>query len=149
VLEHHPGPSTGSLWVIIPSEKVVFVGDAVTKGQPPFLANANFNAWIEAVNLLQGPAYKSYTVISGRGGLVNANAIKNQLDFLKSARDKLEKFSTKKKQTPAATEKVVTSLLSWYKAPAVRQKQYAQRLRYALLHYTTRSHRSSSRPEEE
>jgi glyoxylase-like metal-dependent hydrolase (beta-lactamase superfamily II) len=149
MLEHHPGPSTGALWMVIPSEKVVFVGDAVTKGQPPFLANANFNAWIEAVNLLQGPAFKGYTVISGRGGLVNANAIKNQLDFLKSARDKLEKFSTKKKQTPAATEKVVTSLLGWYKAPAARQKQYAQRIRYALLHYNTRSHRSTNHPEEE
>jgi hypothetical protein len=88
-------------------------------------------------------------VISGRGGIVNTNAIKNQLDFLKHARDKLEKFSAKKKPTPAATEKLVTSLLSWFKAPAARHKQYAQRVRYGILHYNTRYHRSSSHSEEE
>jgi glyoxylase-like metal-dependent hydrolase (beta-lactamase superfamily II) len=149
VVEHHPGPSIGALWVIIPSDKVVFIGDAVTKGQPPFLSQANFTAWIETVNLLQSPAFKGYTVISGRGGVVNTNAIKNQLDFLKHARDKMEKFSEKKKPTPASTEKLVTSLLSWFKSPAARHKQYAQRVRYGVLHYNTRYHRSASRSDEE
>ena len=148
VLEHHPGPTAGAIWVIVPTEKVIFIGDAVTKGQPPFLSNANFNAWIDTVNLLLEPTFKGYTVISSRGGVVNANMIKNQLDFLKHTRDKLEKFASKK-PAPASTEKLVESLLGWFKAPAARHKQYAQRLRYGVLHYNSRHHHPSSRPDDD
>jgi glyoxylase-like metal-dependent hydrolase (beta-lactamase superfamily II) len=148
VMEHHPGPSAGAIWVILPAEKVVFIGDAVTKNQPPFLANANFPAWIEGINLLLSPAFKGYTFISSRGGPVNTNAIKNQLDFLKYARDRLDKI-TAKKPLPSKTEKLVDSLLGWFKAPASRHKQYAQRLRYGVLHYNTRQHHSAHRTDDE
>jgi glyoxylase-like metal-dependent hydrolase (beta-lactamase superfamily II) len=148
VMEHHPGPASGATWVILPSEKIVFIGDAVTKNQPPFLANANFPAWIEGVNLLLGPAFKGFTFISSRGGVVNTNAIKNQLDFLKYARDRLDKI-TAKKPLPSKTEKMVDSLLSWFKSPAARHKQYAQRLRYGILHYNTRHHHPTHRSDDD
>jgi glyoxylase-like metal-dependent hydrolase (beta-lactamase superfamily II) len=148
LLEHHPGPAAGAIWVILPEEKVVFVGDAVTKNQPPFLSNANFPTWIEAVNLLMSPQYKGYTIISSRGGAVTPNAIKNQLDFLRYARDRLDRI-TAKKPLPSSTEKLVDSLQSWFKAPAARHKQYAQRLRYGVLHYHTRHHHASARTEDD
>ncbi len=47
VIEHHPGPSIGATWVLIPETKVVFIGDAVVLEQPPFLANADLIAWLE------------------------------------------------------------------------------------------------------
>ncbi len=52
ILEHHPGPSAGATWVILPHEKVVFVGDAVLRNQPPFLAGADLPAWLETLKLL-------------------------------------------------------------------------------------------------
>ena len=137
MLEHRPGPSGGSIWVNLPEEKVLFVGDMVMKNQPPFLAGSNLKAWLESLDLLLEPEYKGYTFISSRGGLVNSSAIKAQYDFLKHVHDKLNK-STSKKPNPAAVEKMVTSLLTWFKAPAARQKQFAQRLRYGLLHYNAR-----------
>ena len=93
VIEHRPGPSNGAVWVILPEEKVVFVGDAVLKNQPPFLASADLTPWIEELNLLLGPAYKSFTIVSSRGGVVNAQTIRAQLDFLKHVRDRLDIFS--------------------------------------------------------
>ncbi|MBI3161576.1 MAG: MBL fold metallo-hydrolase [Chloroflexi bacterium] len=137
VLEHHPGPTSGSIWVRLPDEKIVFIGDAVMKNQPPFFAGSNITDWITAVNLLLGPAFKGYTIVSGRGGVVTPSVIKTQLDFLKHINDKLNRMTTKKPK-PAVTEKLVASLLTWFKAPAVRQKQFAQRLRYGLLHYNSR-----------
>ena len=142
LLEHYAGPSSGSIWVRLPGEKIVFVGDAVLKNQPPFFAGANLIDWMTALNLLLGPTFKGYTVISSRGGVVTNNIIKTQLDFLKHAHDKLDKITTKKPK-PAATEKLVTSLLAWFKAPAARQKQFAQRLRYGLLHYNSRPNHAS------
>jgi len=137
LLEHHAGPSSGSIWVRMPEEKIVFVGDAVLKNQPPFFAGANLTDWISALEILLSPAFKGYTIISSRGGVVTTNVVKTQLDFIKHVNEKLDKVTTKK-TNPAAIEKLVTSLLTWFKAPAARQKQFAQRLRYGLLHYNAR-----------
>lgn len=143
LLEHRPGPSHGSIWVHLPEEKVLFIGDTVMKNQPPFLAGSNLKAWLESLNLLLESDYKGYTFISSRGGVVNTSAIKAQYDLLKHVHDKLNK-STSKKPNPAAVEKMVTSLLTWFKAPAARQKQFAQRLRYGLLHYNARQYHTPS-----
>jgi glyoxylase-like metal-dependent hydrolase (beta-lactamase superfamily II) len=137
LLEHHAGPSSGSIWVRLPEEKIVWVGDAVLKNQPPFFAGANLTDWLTALNLLLSPDFKGYTIISSRGGVVTTNVVKTQLDFIKHVHDKLDKV-TAKKANPAAIEKLVTSLLTSFKAPAARQKQFAQRLRYGLLHYNSR-----------
>lgn len=148
MLEHRPGPSNGSIWVHTPEEKVIFVGDMVMKNQPPFLAGSNLKAWLESLDLLLESDYKGYTFISSRGGVVNTSVIKAQYDFLKHVHDKLNK-STSKKPNPAAVEKLVTSLLTWFKAPSARQKQFAQRLRYGLMHYNARQyHAPSNTPED-
>ena len=144
VLEHHPGPSNGSIWVNLPAENVLFIGDSVLKNQPPFLAGSNLKAWLSSLNALLDSPYKGYTIISSRGGVVTTSVIKNQIDFLKHVHDKLERL-TSKKPKPATTEKMVTSLLTWFKAPAARQKQYGQRLRYGLLHYHSRQYYPATR----
>lgn len=143
MLEHHPGPSNGSIWVRLPEEKVIFVGDMIMKNQPPFLAGSNLKAWLESLNLLLTSEYKGYTIISSRGGAVATSAIKAQYDFLKHVHDKLNRL-TGKKPNPATVEKMVTSMLTWFKAPAARQKQFAQRLRYGLLHYNARQYHTPS-----
>ena len=148
LLEHHAGPAHGSIWVHLPQENVVFIGDAVMKNQPPFLAGSNLKSWLASLNHLMSPEFKGYTIISSRGGVVNASAVKTQYDFLKHVHDKLEK-STSKKPNPATVEKLVTSLLTWFKAPAARQKQFAQRLRYGLLHYNARQHHVTNATEED
>ncbi len=142
LLEHHPGPSSGSIWVHLPEEKVLFVGDTVMKNQPPFLAGSNLKAWLDSLNELFDSKYKGYTFISSRGGVITHAIIKNQYDFLKHVSDKLNKITTKK-PNPAVVEKMAASLLTWFKAPAARQKQFAQRLRYGLLHYHARQNHSA------
>ncbi len=121
----------------LPEDKVVFIGDAVLKNQPPFLAGANLKPWLASLEILLDTAYKGYTFISSRGGIVSTTVIKNQYDFLKHVHDKLDKI-TAKKVNPAAIEKLVATLLTSFKDPAARQKQFAQRLRYGLLHYNSR-----------
>ena len=143
LLEHHAGPASGSIWVHLPQEKILFIGDTVLKNQPPFLAGSNLKSWLDSINQLLDSTYKGYTFISSRGGVVNNTVIKNQYDFLKHASDKLNKITTKK-PNPATVEKMVTSSLAWFKAPSARQKQFAQRLRYGLLHYNARQNHSAA-----
>jgi glyoxylase-like metal-dependent hydrolase (beta-lactamase superfamily II) len=137
LFESHPGPSAGAIWVTLPEEKIVFVGDAALKNQPPFLANADLLAWIETLALLQSKTYHEYTVISGRGGVIPPALIESQSDFLKDTYKRLEKLS-KRKQKPDMTESLVQPLLSKFKLPSARQKQFTQRLRYGLKHYYAR-----------
>ncbi|RPJ27270.1 MAG: hypothetical protein EHM33_08650 [Chloroflexi bacterium] len=144
LLESHPGPASGAIWVILPEEKVVFVGDAVTRGQPPFLAYASLPEWLEALKILQEPEYKGFTIVSSRGGMITPQVVRNQADILKRIHDKVEKLGNKK-SSPAAVDKLADQLLKDFKAPAARQKQYAHRLRYGLNHYYARHYHSTSR----
>lgn len=137
LLESHPGPSAGAIWVVLPEEKIVFVGDAVLKNQPPFLANADLPAWIETLALLQSQVYRGYIVISGRGGEIPDVMIKSQADFIKDAHKRMEKLS-KRKQKTDMIESLVPALLSKFKVPNARQKQFTQRLQYGLKHYYAR-----------
>lgn len=136
-LEHHPGPAAGAIWVIMPSEKIVFVGDLVLKGQPPFLSNANLPQWIDSLKVLMSADFKGYTIISGRGGTVTAAMIKSQLEAIKHLHERIEKMSARN-AAPETTDRLVEGLLGGYKVPAARQKNFAQRLRYGLRHYYVR-----------
>ena len=147
-LAHRPGPAAGALWVILPADKIVFVGDLVLKNQPPFLSNANLPKWIDSLKELMSPDFKGFTVVSGRGGVVNAVTIKNQLDSVKHLHDRLEKLSARN-ASPDATEKLVDGLISGFKVPVARQKHFAQRLRYGLHHYYVRHYHPTNGSDDE
>ena len=148
LLEHHPGPAAGAIWVILPSEKIVFVGDLVLKGQPPFLSNANLPNWIDSLKELMSADFKGYTIVSGRGGTVTQAVIKTQLDAIKHLHDRIEKLSARN-AAPESTEKLVDILFSGYKIPVVRQKNYIQRLRYGLRHYYVRHYHPTNGVDDE
>lgn len=136
ILEHHSGPTAGASWVIIPSAKVIFVGDLVLKNQPPFIAFANLSEWIDSLKILIDQ-YSDYTVVSGRSGVVSQSVIQAQLDLLTNINQKLEVLG-QKRAGPEALEPLAQELLTSIKAPADRQKQFARRLIYGLRHYYMR-----------
>ncbi|MCX8025546.1 MAG: hypothetical protein N3A60_10120, partial [Thermanaerothrix sp.] len=68
ILEYHPGPSSGAIWVNVLEHKLVFVGDAIVYPQPPFLAQANIPEWLRTLEILASPEYRDYLIISGRTG---------------------------------------------------------------------------------
>lgn len=143
-VEYHPGPSVGAAWVVLPSLKVVFVGDAVMRGQPPFLSQADIPVWLETLKLLGSPEYRGWQVVSGRGGLVNPDHIRAQASFLKLAQGKIEK-AAQKKNTQEALGDAAKSLLGEFKVPANRQHKYLQRLRYGIHHYFIHNYHPSGK----
>lgn len=86
-LEHHPGPTAGSIWVIIPTENVIFIGDAVVVNQPPFLAHADLEAWQQSLEDL-AKNYRHFQIYSSRSGLVTLQDIRHQQTFLKDVQKK-------------------------------------------------------------
>lgn len=143
ILEHHPGPSAGATWVILPEEKVVFVGDAVLHNQPPFLAGADLPAWLDTLAILLSADYHGWLVVGGRGGLVKLDVIRTQRDYLQQVSKKLEKLAMKK-ASPEAVENLIAPLLAPFKISSAKHQKYAQRLRYGLYHYYARHYHPTS-----
>jgi cyclase len=142
VLEHHSGPTPGASWVIIPDLKIVFVGDLVMRHQPPFLAFSDFQEWQASLDEL-GSAYKNFTIVSGRSGVVPYAVIQEQKDLLQHIDGKLAALA-EKQAAPEAVETLIQPILSLVKAPSEKQKQYTQRLAYGLRHYYLRHYRPSN-----
>jgi len=142
ILEHCPGPASGSIWVVIPQAGVLFVGDAVTPNEPPFLSQADLPIWIETLDQLE-TAYRGYTIVSGRGGLVEADAVRAQQRYLKNIHKGLERLA-KRDAAPEATENLVTSLLNEVDYPNKFSDQYTQRLRSGLFQYFIHHYRQET-----
>jgi glyoxylase-like metal-dependent hydrolase (beta-lactamase superfamily II) len=137
LVEAHPGPEPGACWVSAPSRRVLFVGDAVTLRQPPFLAHADLPAWLETLDLLLGRAYKGWLVVSARGGLLNEKHIRGFRRVLGDLHKRLEKIG-QKPGALAAAERLIPRLLADFESPARAKSAHSQRLRYGLpryLHY--------------
>jgi cyclase len=147
VLEHHPGADKGAIWVILPEEKIVFVGDTVLKNQPPFFANADLPQWLEDLELLSSEAYQGYTIVSGRGGVCASSTIEKQQQIIANAYKKLEKLSAKNAAVEA-TEKLIPDLLTPLRFLASEKEFFTQRLRYGLREYYLRQIQSKDDEEE-
>ena len=145
ILEHHPGPTPGATWVVIPESKVVFVGDAVVLDQPPFLANADLPLWLESLQLLEN-SYAGYTIISGRGGPATMEIIHKLQHYLARITEKLEQLF-EEKSPPEATENLIPGLLAEISFPPEKRENYTKRLRFGLYQYYNRHFRSTNQLE--
>jgi glyoxylase-like metal-dependent hydrolase (beta-lactamase superfamily II) len=141
VIEHHAGPAPGSTWVVVPSQKVVFIGDVVLTDQPPFLTNADIPAWVETLDLLLD-SYQDFTVVGGRGGAVKIEDVSAQQHHLKNILKGLEKLA-KKNAVPEEIEGMIPGLIADMKPPPELKEQFIQRYRHGLYQYYTRRYRPS------
>ena len=145
VLEHHPGSAPGAIWVAIPGENVLFVGDMVLPDQPPFLETAEIQNWLATLDLLY-TRFWDYTIVSGRGGLVTREAIRAQANHLKKITKQVERLAAKN-ASPEKTEDLIPGLLSDLSFPRELTEKYAQRLRTGLYQYYNREYRPRSAAE--
>lgn len=139
-LEHHPGPTFGAIWVIIPASRIIFVGDTVLQDQPPFLAATDLPAWIESLDILLS-SHRDYTIISGRGGPATHEVIHAQQRLLKDILKNMERLA-KRSASSDMTETLIEGLLVNLSFSPEKREQYLQRLRHGLYLYYNRCYRS-------
>ncbi len=145
LLESHPGPSPAAIWVTIPTEKIIFLGDAVIPEGVPFLANADLAQWVETLKLLLKPEYRQYKLVSGRAGLISTNEVKTQIKVLEKTNKQVEKLSSQ----PLRNEdihKAALHILKDCQVPAAREIHNLQRARFGLTQYLRRT--SGALPEQ-
>jgi cyclase len=96
ILEHHPGPRPGSSWIILPEQKILFIGDAVVLNSPPFLGKANLEIWIETLDILLQARFRDYVIISGRGGPVTVDDIKELKKSFRKIHRRIDKLANRR-----------------------------------------------------
>lgn len=74
-LEYHCGSNSAGVWVVLPQQKVVFVGDTVLVDQPPFLASADLTVWIADLFLLGSKLFRGFQIVSSRNGIVSTEQV--------------------------------------------------------------------------
>jgi glyoxylase-like metal-dependent hydrolase (beta-lactamase superfamily II) len=142
ILEYRPGPTPGSIWVIIPDAHAVFVGDAVTHGQPPFLAQADLNDWLINLDWLD-TSYRDFTIVCGRGGVATLDDIHHLSRLLKEINHNMERLASRN-ALPEATLEMLPSLLAEYTIPAKLRDLYTTRLSYGLQQCFVRRYRPTT-----
>ena len=138
ILESHPGPTSGSIWVFIHDLQIVFIGDTVLLNQPVFLADADLESWIESLDELKS-RYKKYTFICGRGGVADLKAVQAQSRYVKRVKRAVERLAGRE-APPEETEKLVPNLLKGLDFASKWQELYTQRLKHGLSQYYTRNY---------
>ena len=134
ILEHHAGANPAGVWVKIPDEKVLFVGDSVVVDQPPFLAFADLEVWINDIHLLLTPEYRNYKVIGGRNGLLSHDDIKAMGKQLRSMQGALERLEIKGIEADSAAV-VANKWIKKYDASPENQDIYLNRLKWGINAY--------------
>ncbi len=135
---HRPGPTAGSMWVVLPEAKVVFIGDTVTVSEPPYLGEADIEAWIDSLEELRKEPFSSYMLISGRDGGVDRDAVNAMARVIRKIPVRLKRL--KKKGNPAdAAESVAKGLLKDYRLSNARRDLVLLRLQAGLRNLYARS----------
>lgn len=131
LLEYRPGPEKGAIWVILPEEEVVFIGDLVTVNQPPFIAYADLEKWDETLELLSSKTYRDYTIVSSRDGVIAERDIRNMRKFIAGVHKQFERMA-RRQTSPKAVDKMVDRLLSMFEFSPRYRSHYHHRLQYGL-----------------
>lgn len=129
---HRSGPRPGALWVLEDTTSVVFVGDAVTQDEPPYLGVSDIDLWLEALDDLRKLESDGYKVISAHGGRVDREDINNMARFLRKAENRLQKLEKAEDQA-AAAQVFAEELIEDFKVSNQRKEIARLRLQTGLL----------------
>jgi glyoxylase-like metal-dependent hydrolase (beta-lactamase superfamily II) len=83
---HKPGPTEGAIWVVIHERKVIFIGDAVTVQEPPYVGKADIDLWLSTLDDLREDNIREYRFVSSRDGIINREEINAMARFLRKVK---------------------------------------------------------------
>lgn len=136
-ITHHPGAHLAGCWVRFDAEKIVFVGDSVVAHQPPFLAEASLQLWLEELAELQSDPLQDYRIISSRNGLIRKKAIEKLSDFLSYIKEILPDVASQEDRDEAIAD-LLPGLLRKFSSDKKNAELHRKRLAYGLTKYLKR-----------
>ena len=139
LVEHHPGPRPGASWVSLPAQQIIFIGDSAVAIGTPFLGKSQLSLWIDTLEQLIQPKFKEYTIISGRGGIINQDQIKEQRKTLRKIMRRVEKLAGKK-TAPDDVAELAANYVDDFSFAKADRDFFLQRLRHGIYQYYMKNH---------
>lgn len=136
---HQPGPTPGAMWVVLEKEKTVFVGDAVTVKEPPYIGTADIDVWLESLDVLRADEMKGYRRVSGRDGRIKRDDINAMARFLRKIPVRLERMAEEDDLQEAA-EKIADELMEDFPVNSSRYELGLLRLKSGLIQLFNRTY---------
>ncbi len=133
-LEHHAGVNNAGVWVELPQQRVLFVGDAVMGDEPPFLAYFDADTWLTDLELLASERFEGYQIISSRCGIVSQEQIDAMHERLTYIRDTLKPLVESKASLDELLN-TIPQIMEYYNVPPLLHDLYYNRLRWGLTTY--------------
>jgi len=134
---YRPGSHIAGSWLRYEAEKVLFIGDSVVTQEPPFLGWANMGIWLKELEELMADASRGYTIISGRDGQINQNAIEKMMDILIETSTLINPAIEKEDLADIVSE-TATTLINHYGFNWNSVEDYRKRLVWGLENYLWR-----------
>jgi glyoxylase-like metal-dependent hydrolase (beta-lactamase superfamily II) len=128
---HRPGPMDGSIWVVFHKQEVIFIGDAVTVEEPPFVGEANIPAWLETLDELRSADLRSYRLLSSRDGEIDRDKINSMARLLRKVQLRVDRIE-KTGDSGAGFDKIAAELLSNFTLSGSRRDRAHLRLRVGV-----------------
>jgi glyoxylase-like metal-dependent hydrolase (beta-lactamase superfamily II) len=104
-----PGHTGGDTVVIVPSAKVVFMGDLVWRQTVPTLIDSTTRTWVDTLSRLL-KAYPDYTFVPGHGDLATAADVADFRDYLVALRTSVAAGRARHAQGDALVAAVLPAL---------------------------------------
>ncbi len=128
---HRPGPTEGSIWVVFKEQGAIFLGDAVTVTEPPFIGDADIDSWLESLDDLRSVEDQSYQLISSRDGLIDREDINSMARFLRKVRVRMERLG-EMEELDSEVDSIAGELLEDYSITGSRKERARLRLSVGL-----------------
>ncbi len=139
---HRPGPTAGAIWVDVPQARVVFIGDAVWVSEPPYLGEADLEAWLTMLESLRQRGLERGYLISAHDGRIGMDDIHAMARFLRKVPPRLERLHDKGRPAEAAAS-LAPRLLEGFRLSSARREQALLRLQTGLVRLYSRTYGKS------
>lgn len=131
VISHHPGNHRAGSWVRYEDEKIIFIGDSVVIGQPPFLEWCHLDDWMNDLTWLSSEEFDDYQIISGRDGEIQRDSVLWMIEFLSVIKTHMDVLLSMESPNEAI-EKIAEHLLRTYDYEQSLEEQFTNRLVWGL-----------------
>jgi glyoxylase-like metal-dependent hydrolase (beta-lactamase superfamily II) len=131
LLSYHPGPTDGTIWIYSPQNRILFSGDSVIVGMPPFLNSMHSKEWLDALNIIRHRMTLKQ-IVPGRGDLTHKESTVPISHYIRLARRRVRSLY-KARRPPSETLMLVHELLALFPPPLESQLEgFQQRVRTGL-----------------
>lgn len=113
VLQHVGGATPGSIWVHLPQQNVLFMGDLATIKTHPVVAEADLATWLDLLAQVQAKDFPAKHIVPGRGSPGAKASLKPMMDYLQAMRSRVQSL-IRARRPKADTAQLVPEFLEYF-----------------------------------